>query len=315
MAKSWRRQETRLVRPFSQTARLDQCLKGTTFRLRESDIPSQEEAWILGDTTISELAPQLCVVLDRAAFQGLPHLAMDNFRLLITVDDHQLLRSEAIYSAPLAQTPGEPITFEADTVQRFSWMGRVDVSVAVVLASDAPPFPGLPFLQGHWVAKKTFAVRPEAEGRLFPLIPVPGSEFVKRWDLPSDTLVHAEVFGDLDVPVGESAKNINVFIHEDVHRVLLNSEASAAAKVLMRVLVAEINAQVLERALSEFDGDAPPDGTLLAALIARVKKTTKADFKRLKACVDRRDGGELRAIVGASTGLRRSIVSCDFKGL
>jgi hypothetical protein len=104
-------------------------------------------------------------------------LAPESISLVIIVNDLKGKKSEIGFAANIRDTDEEIILLGEETLSKFSWSGRTQIEVALVLSEGIPFESGKPFLAGHWIAKKSFMLNAAKEIPSFPVEPMKGEDF------------------------------------------------------------------------------------------------------------------------------------------
>jgi hypothetical protein len=308
----WKRTESRVVRPFVD---IRECLADCEIKVgRERDFTADEAIQITDiDMRNPEISLKIPLSIEEIAERS--GLASERISLVIVVNDLKGKKSEICFATNIRDTDEEIILLGEETLSQFSWSGRTQIEVALVLSEGIPFESGKPFLAGHWIAKKSFMLNAAKEIPSFPIEPMKGEDFKTRWGLPVDTVYFVDFYRDnLDIPHEELGSSLKIYINESVYNALIRAENTSPAKLIQNMLVSEIISCILARALNSFDGTVPERGNVLDGLVSKIKDSTGKDFQTMRDWAKDAGYPSLRALVQSHVDLCRSFLTCSFKG-
>ena len=303
MRRDWVRTESRIVRPFPS---LDECLADVHLRLspdRDFDGLTSFDA-----SELRDIRPEFRLNIDGLALEVGGAVAPSDLALVIRLADLRLRRSELVFVSALDAIP-ESWAVPGSVRARFSWRTGVEATVALVLTEDRPPRAGQPFLRGHWVARKDFAVRPKAAPRSFPVERWTAEDFVKR-GLPKDAAYWIDFISDnLDQRFENPGDACRVCLRADVYDALAAAEDTDQGRGVMSLILTEILAETVFRGLRDVTPSADLErGGLLDSVLRKVTRATGTTLDVLHKYVEKGDVASIRAFAQAATDARRNIV-------
>lgn len=301
MRRDWRRAETRTVRPFQG---VDASLDGVRFRV----LPEQawEERLSFDACELSDIHPEFLLDLDRSALASADVVNASDLCLVIRLADIRLRRGEVVFKSAATELP-PTWTVPNDIQGKFAWRFGVKATVALVLPEGRPPRPGEPFLQGHWVARKDFSVRPKASPRSFPIERWTADEFAEC-ELPRDTAYWIDfISDDLNQVFEDPSDAFRLCLRADVYDALSMVNDTDRGRGVMSLLLADVLAETIYRGLRDVNpADIERDGLLDLAL-RKVTRATGASVEKLRRSVASGDFATMRAFVQATTEAKRHI--------
>lgn len=301
------RSESRDVRPFFEAVTLERVLAGATLQLFEGSGFVDAPVFTVEERDLDRLAltvrPNLtATMLDAGA------VSRRKLILVVTASNPFLKRTFVAAKIPLRSTPPETVTLDAETLERLGGGAHLDVDVALCLAERATRRPGQPFLRGHWLARKSFALRPPKLSEDFEVEPL-DDEGWKAMGLPPKTLYHVEYYGGFNEPVSRDRPIAKVRLHADAYRKLAGEALPKASRPFMAFLTAEISSQLVAASLSDWkDSDRAEPRSPLAVFLKRVDKVQPCSLEDLRRMVEEPGMSRLRAILHADQETTRRLV-------
>jgi len=299
------RTESRVVRPFDSA---DAVLAHVRFKLSAQDDFDDRTLFDPSVIDRSHIRPEFLLHLDTSALGRIGCLTATDVALVIRIDDPSLHRSEVVFEHVVDDLP-ETYSVPEEVKDRFSWGPGLTASVALALKESRSPKPGLPFMRGQWVARRDFSLRSAKERRTFPIERWSSERFVSQ-GLPSDTVYWIDFsWEELNVRIEDPADVLRVCLRADVYDALVDAEEGPAGRAVMKLIEAEILAEVLWRGLGGMErGDQIERGSLLHSVVARVRKATGKSERDLREMVHtRRELGTIRALAQATVSARREV--------
>ena len=302
----WRKSATRDIRPFFGAASLEQAVEGALIRLYEGQPFTDATAFTIEESEAPKLSVAVRPNLSEATLAN-GAIARGKLMLAITAYNPFLKRTELIHKVALSSPAPQEIAIGAETLARLGGGARMTVEVAVCLAKPMPRQPGSPFLQGHWISKKSFNLRPPTLAEEFGIDPMDDEGFKAR-GLPAKTLYFVEYYTGINEPVSKERPLAKVYVHADAFK-KLSAEANAKmARPLMTFLAAEIPCQILAASASEWEGAETPElRSPLQAFLKQVNKVEPCTLTQLHELVKKPGMPRLRAILHAHVGSVRQV--------
>lgn len=301
---NWRRTESRVVRPFQS---VEAALADVRLKLRADAEFDDRTSFDASEVELREIRPEFAFAVQVSALDAARPLSAADLSLAIRFSDPRLRRSELIFESGVDALP-DTWTVPAAVKDRFSWKFGLNASVALVLRADRPPEPGLPFMRGHWIARKEFSVRSVAERRTFPIERWTAEDFARR-GLPRDTVYWIEFMAeDLNARFDDPGEAFRVCLRADVYDALLDAEESPSGRAVMALIKAEILTEVLWRGLENLGQDQEIEkGGLLHSALARVEKATNASQEALRRVTTDKELSTLRTFAQAAVDARKDV--------
>lgn len=300
----WRRSESRVVRPFTS---VEAALTDVRFKLRADADFDDRTSFDTSQVDLRDIYPVFDLNVRASSLDTVQPLNAADLSLVVRLADFRLRRSELVFESGIEDLP-RTWTVDPETKNRFSWKFGLHASVALVLRADRSPQPGLPFMRGHWIARKDFSVRSVPERATFPIECWTAEDFVRR-GLPRDTVYWIDFMTDeLNARFEDPGEAFRIYLRADVYDVLLSAEESPSGRAVMALIIAEILTEVLWRGLVNLESaEEIEKGGLLDSALARVKKATGANHEALLK-VKNRDGlSGLRAYAQAAVEARKEL--------
>lgn len=282
---TWRKSASKDVRPFFGAATLESSVD-------LAEIKVLEDGQFTGDTAIV-IEP---ADADRVSISVRPNLgpaahASESIKkgdlvLAVTVLQPFLKKTAVVAQFLVADVP-EEVPIDEAILDQLGGGGNVVVEVALCLGRKLSKKPGSPFLLGHWLSKKSFALRAPKPADDFNILPMDDKDWIEiGW--PAKTMYSVDYLGGFNEPAAKDRQLATVRVHSDIHKKLTVESNQKLGKPVMAMLAAEITAQVILASLPEWG--APEDEVAalspLSAFLKRldrIQPTTFADLKKLAA--------------------------------
>ncbi|GAA5003678.1 hypothetical protein FNZ56_07805 [Pseudoluteimonas lycopersici] len=262
---------TKDVRPFFEVATLEESLKSAQIRLYE-DQPFTDVASF---TIESQDATRLAIVVRPGITEATlasAGIARSKLVVAVTAVNPFLKRTELVHRMLLKDDVPGDVAIGSEVLERLGGGSNMTIEVVLCLATDLKKEAGKPFMQGHWLSKKSFELRPPKPTEDFDVEPM-GDEGWKAMGFPPKTLYHVDYYTGFNEPVDKSRPIAKVRIHEDVHKKLAVENLPAMSRPIMAFLAAEIPCQLLAASLTEWkDAAAPEPRSPLDAFFKRLKR-------------------------------------------
>jgi hypothetical protein len=302
---NWRRTESRIVRPFRS---VEAALTDVRLKLRADAEFDDRTSFDASEADLRDIRPEFALNVQESALEAVRPLTAADLALAIRLTDARLRRSERVFESGIEVLP-RTWTVPPEVKDRFSWKFGVTASVALVLKANRSPEPGLPYMRGHWIARKDFSVRSVTERRTFPIERWTAEEFARR-GLPRDTVYWIEFMAtDLNDRFDDPSEALRVCLRADVYDALVDAEETPAGRAVMKLIEAEILAEVLWTGLDALEaGDDIVRGSLLHTAVAKVLKATGTNEQALRQVVTtKRELSTLCTFAQAAVDVRRDV--------
>lgn len=309
---NWRRTESRVVRPFTS---LGEALKDVRLKLRANEDFDDRTSFDASEVELPDLRPEFALNVRVPAQESDRSLTPTDLSLVIRLADTRLHRSELVFESEIEAMP-PTWSVPPEVKHRFSWRFGLTASVMLVLRADRPPEPELPFMRGHWIARKDFSVRTLPERRTFPIERWSAEDFARR-GLPRDTVYWIEFLtDDINTRFDDPGEALRVCLRADVYDALVEAEDSPAGRAVAKMIEAEILTEVLWRGLDNLGSNESIErGSLLHSALARVEKATKANQEALRQLVTQgKELSSLRAFAQAAVDARKDLARLRGRG-
>lgn len=262
---------TRDVRPFFETATLEESLAATHIRLYEDQPFTDASSFTIEAQDVSRLAIVLRPSVTEATLAS-ASIPRSKLLLAVTAVNPFLKRTELVRSMALKDDIPSDIAIGSEVLERLGGGSNLTIETVLCLATALKKEAGKPFLQGHWLSKKVFDLRPPKPTEDFDVEPI-GDDGWKSMGYPAKTLYHVDYYTGFNEPVDKSRPIAKVRIHEDVHKKLAADNLPAMSRPMMAFLAAEIPCQLLAASFNEWkDATAPEPRSPLEAFFKRIKR-------------------------------------------
>jgi hypothetical protein len=280
----YRKSATKDVRPFFEVAKLEECLHDAKIRLFEGQDFTAESAFTIEEQDVLRLSVAVRTNITEAVLAS-ASIPRAKLVLAVTAVNPFLKRTVLVQRASLKnEVPGD-ISIGSEVLEQLGGGSLMTVEVALCLAAAIKKEPGKPFMQGHWLSKKTFDLRPPKPTEDFDVEATDDLTW-KLLGFPPKTLYHVEYYTGFNEPANKAQPIAKVRIHSDVHKKLAADNLSKMARPMMAFLAAEIPCQLIAASLGEWkDAEAPEQRSPLEAFLKRLKRLdpgcTLADLRRM----------------------------------
>ena len=303
---NWRKSATRDVRPFFGVSALENSTDHAEIRLFEDAVFSAETVFVVEPHELEKLS-----ITVRPNF-GLGNLSLESIKkgdLLLAVTAAQLFikKTCVVTTLPITGKLPEEIPIGDEIVAQLGGGADIIVEVALCLAKRRTKQPGSPFLQGHWLSKKTFAIKAPKVADDFDVQPMDDEDWIEiGW--PAKTLYSVEYLGGFNETAAKDRQLAKVRVHADVHKKLTVESNQRLAKPIMAALAAEITSQVVSASLSDWKGAAEvTPQSPLSAFLKRINRLQATSFDELKKLAEQPGTPKLKALLHADQQSVRSI--------
>lgn len=294
------------VRPFFEAATLEEAIDGAQIRIFESQPFTDATSFVIEDQEIPRLALVVRPNLSESTLAG-GAISRSKLALAVTVVNPFLKKTVLVQKASLAKPAPDEVVIGAEVLESLGGGSNVTVEVALCLAAALTKQAGKPFMEGHWLSKKAFDLRPPKPAEDFGVDPM-DDEGWKAMGFPPKTLYHVEYFGYVNEPANKDRPIAKVYVHSDVYKKLAADNLPKLSRPMMAFLAAEIPCQILAASFCDWkDSDVVEPRSPLSAFLKRIDKVLPCTLAQLKQLVDQPGMPKLRAVLHADQQSVRQI--------
>lgn len=279
MSVDWQRTEPREIRPFFGISKAEDALKNSGIRLNEDSDISQDTTFDVGEDDYRSLAPIIIPSVANPQLWLPEQLSPSDVSLALIVRQPLLKRTEVVARYRLDEQIPDELEISEDMLARYGGGRNLELTLALVLDADREPSPGLPFVVGHWFARKIFQFRSTNNPALFDIRTRNSEEWIE-YQFPENTFYSVEYQGGIEAPQEEGAVSIaTVFVHADRYDALVDTKLGNAIQPLW---ASEIISQILTESLSDWEAlSEAPEGSPLANLLKKIGTSGKMPLPEL----------------------------------
>jgi hypothetical protein len=283
MNRTWRRSEPREIRPFFAATAAENALKHAKIRLFERDAPSDLTTHAVEALDFPRLAVALLPELDMdTVFSATAQLARLPLEFVAFARDPFHKRVRFLHRQSVDSPIPQEIPVDQEVVESYAHGRALELTLALCLAEDASPPPGLPTVQGQWMSRKTFEIKLRTAPSLFDIRPIPDQEW-QRMGFPARTFTLIERTRNLNEELAEDETVAIGYIHEDTYSAMATGSNGAMLQALVAV---DMLVDVVLESREELEGaEAVQPGTplerLLSSLSRGSEKVTLIELCRL----------------------------------
>ena len=283
---SWRKSASKDVRPFFGAATLASSVELAEIKLFDDGEFTGETAIAIEPADAHRLALVVRPNLGEAAWTA-DSIKKADLVLAVTLLQPFLKKTNVVAQFPVAGSLPEEVAISAEVLDQFGGGNNLIVEDALCLGKKLAKKPGSPFLLGHWLAKKSFALRAPKPAEDFNILPMEDKDWTDiGW--PAKTLYAVEYLGGFNDPAEKDRQLATVRVHADIHKKLTVEANQKLGKPIMAMLAAEITGQVIVSSLQEWgapEDEVTPLSPLSAFLrrVDRIQPTSFAELKKLAA--------------------------------
>lgn len=282
MANAWHREEPREVRPFFLATKAKDALVKSGIRLFENTDVLDDVKFDLDEPDFQKLAPVIKIdVVDPAQWLS-PGLSKSDLELVLIARHSFLKRAETIHRTTLDVPLPDEWVIDAETLDNFAGGRNLELTLAICLADDRDPIPGQPFVQGHWLAIKSFTLRTRNTPNLFDVRTRTDEEWIAA-GFPAKTTYAISYSGGIETQQDEGSSVATVWVHIDAHNKMTSS---SLGEVLQPFLASEIVCEILVGSKKDLDGiETVEAGSPLATILKQLGKEKPMSLDGLKELV------------------------------
>jgi hypothetical protein len=304
---NWHKSETREVRPFYEVASLADALRSAEIRLFDGSPFVAQDSFSLNDQELRRLSPSIKPNLDVQKVRASKSLKSSQLTLVVSACNPFLKRTRLIAKTPLSKAIDDEYPIEAEVLEALGGGANLQVDVSLCLDQSLAAKAGRPFLQGHWIARKTFGIRSTKLNEDFDVEPL-DDEGWRRLGLPPKTLYYVNYIGGINEVQKPDQPIAKVFIHADVYRRIATENNPRAVRALQALLAAEITTQMLVLSARDWeDVDQPERQSPLSTVLKRINKNHKMTLPELHQLATEQ-APKLKAILQSDLEVVRAVV-------
>ncbi len=286
------------VRPFFEAATLEVAVEDAQIRLFEDQPFTDATSFIVEEQEVPRLALVVKPNLSEVTLAG-GAITRSKLALAVTVVNPFLKKTVLVHKTSLAKPAPDEIAIGAEALERLGGGSNITIEVALCLASALTKEAGKPFMQGHWLSKKTFDLRAPKPAEDFGVDPMDDAGW-KAMGYPPKTLYHVEYFGYVNEQANKDRPIAKVYVHADVYKKLAADNLPKVSRPMMAFLAAEIPCQILAASFDDWkDAEAVEPRSPLSAFLKRIDKVQPCTLQLLKQLVNQPGMPKLRAILHA----------------
>ena len=295
---SYHKSATKDIRPFFAAATLEEAVDGAQIRLYEDQPFTDAISFTIEEQEVPRLAIVVKPNVSEATLAG-GAISRNKLVLAITAFNPFLKKTVLIRKVLLSTESPDEVAIGVEVLERLGGGSNITIEVALCLASALTKEAGKPFMQGHWLSKKSFDLRPPKQAEDFGVDPMDDDGW-KAMGFPAKTLYHVEYYSGVNEPASKDRSIAKVYVHSDVYKKLAADNLPKMSRPLMAFLAAEIPCQILAASYPDWkDSDELDPRSPLAAFMKRINKIQLCTLPQLKQLIDQPGMPKLRAILHA----------------
>lgn len=289
---------TKDIRPFFAAATLEEAVDRAQIRLFEDQPFTDAVAFTIEEQEVSRLAIVVKPNVSEATLAG-GAISRNRLALAITAVNPFLKKTVLIQKVLLSKEAPDEVVVGAEVLERLGGGANVTIAVVLCLASSLTKEVGKPFMQGHWLSKKSFDLRPPKQAEDFGVDPMDDDGW-RAMGFPAKTLYHVEYYSGINEQASKDHPIAKVYVHSDVYKKLAADNLPKMSRPLLAFLAAEIPCQILAASYADWkDADEVDSRSPLAAFLKRINKVQPCTLQQVKQLVDQPGMSKLRAILHA----------------
>lgn len=295
---NYHKSATKDVRPFFAAATLEEAVDHAQIRLFDDQPFTDAVSFTIEEQEVPRLAVVVKPNLSEATLAA-GTISRSKLALAITAVNPFLKKTVLIQKVSLSKEAPDEVAIGAEVLERLGGGSNVTIEVALCLASSLIKEVGKPFMQGHWLSKKSFDLRPPKPAEDFGVDPME-DEGWKAMGFPAKTLYHVEYYSGVNEQASKDRPIAKVYVHADVYKKLSADNLPKMSRPLLAFLAAEIPCQILAASYSDWkDADEVDSRSPLAAFLKRINRVQPCTLQELKRLVGDPGMPKLRAILHA----------------
>ncbi len=305
------RQESRLIRPFLHADNIKDALSGVILRIRPGEDATPDESRTIRPEDFGLLEPVLTLLFEPARVaETLSTMGIKAKHAGITVlaTSNAIRKSEVLATYDLHATPSEEIPL-TQLLKYMSSRAGCDLSVILALSADLKSEALKPHAYGQWLAKKTFALRPEKEGNQFRIRPLT-DESREKFKLPKACFYFVEHTGSLNDPDATLESCVTIWVAEAVFTALSKDNSSRSSAAIQKMMLAEVVVAIVEKEIEALEETAPTPGSPLETFLKTLAKHAKMSAEKLIALIKKdrfRFAAYVQDLLDLSAGVKAAV--------
>lgn len=306
------RQESRLIRPFLHADDIKDALGAVALRIRPGEDPASDETRTIHPEDSGMLEPALTLFFEPARVaEILSEMGIKAKHVCITVlaTSNAIRKSEVLAQFGLHETPTDEIPLP-QVVKYMNGPAGCDISVILALSTDLKTEALKPQAYGQWLAKKTFALRPEKEGNQFRILPLT-EEHREKFKLPKACFYFVEhAPGSLNDPDVSLESSVTIWVAEAVFAALAKDSSSRPSAAIQKMMLAEVVVAIVEKEIAGLEGTPPTPGSPLETFMKSLAKHTKLSVEKLIALAGKdrfRFATHVQDLLDLSAGVKAAV--------
>lgn len=306
MSTKYHKSASKDVRPFFEAATLEEAIAGAQIRLFENQPFTDAASFVIEEQEVSRLALAVKPNLSEATLDG-GSIKRSKLTLAVTAFNPFLKKTSLVGKFPLAKSAPDEVAIGAEVLERLGGGSNITIEIALCLAEALTKEAGKPFMQGHWLSKKSFDLRPPKPAEDFGVDSMDDAGW-KAMGFPAKTLYYVDYYGGVNEPASKDRPIAKVFVHADVFKKLAADNLPKMSRPMMAFLAAEIPCQILAVSYSDWkDAEGVEPRSPLAAFLKRINRIQPCTLQQLKQLVDQPGMPKLKAILHADQQTVRQV--------
>lgn len=247
---NYHKSATKDIRPFFAAATLEEAVDGAKIRLFEDQPFTDASTFSIEEQEVQRLAIVVKPNISEATLAG-GAIPRNKLALAITAVNPFLKKTVLVQKVSLAKEAPDEVVIDAEVLERLGGGANMTIEVVLCLASALTKQVGKPFMEGHWLSKKSFSLRPPKPAEDFGVDEM-GDDGWKAMGFPAKTLYYVEYYGGVNEPANKDRSIAKVYVHSDVYKKLAADNLPKMSRPLMAFLAAEIPCQILASSYSDW---------------------------------------------------------------
>lgn len=290
--KTWRRTETRIIRPFFAINDLQTAFDNAELQVGDRDHAVKENNVHVDPVEFDGLRIAIRHNLDVDQLKSRLGERAGEVAFVLSLRDPMLKRRHVCDKRRIVKDLPQQHLIDSELVLEYGHRRELHMTLALALDENQSPKPGWPSRQGEWIAKRIFKIRLRGDNPAFDVRKMTREDAEEMTGFPG-ALIHVEYYeGRLLEESDEAGQVATCYIAEDVHHRMQLRQGSQ----LYAIVMAEIISAILDRAAGEIEeAHEIPDGSPLSKIARKLGNGGSMSLDSLKKIV--REDGMLRAAV------------------
>lgn len=302
----WRKSAIKDVRPFFGVVSLEDSLSSAELQINEDGPFSPEPVFVIEPGDVSKLRLTVRLNFSQAAL-NFDAVKKGDLVLAVTAVQPFIKKTIVIATFAIDKDLPDEITIEDEVLAALGGGSNMNLDLALCLKKKLPKNPGTPFLFGHWLSKKSFAIRPPKLAEEFDIEPTEDDAW-KKLGYPAKTLYLVEYFGGINEPVAKDKQTARIRVHSDIYKKLTAESQQKLAKPILYGLAAELTCQMLAASIADWENaDEVVPQSPLSAFMKKINRIQPCNLEEFKELAKKPGMPKLRALLHADQQTVRSI--------